>query len=111
MKTTSPSLLVALLTGAFLALTGGCIIQPREPAGYVTTEIAVPSDPPPPLVDAVLDSPGLGFVWVGGAWAWHDHWVWEPGRWQHPPAPGMVWHPHRFENRNGTRVFIRGGWH
>jgi len=111
MKNTSMSLLLALLTSASLGLTGGCIVESPAPAGYVSAEINVPSDPPPLLVETIPDSPGDGFFWVAGTWAWHGHWVWESGRWQRPPTPGAVWHPHRFENRNGTRVFIRGGWH
>jgi hypothetical protein len=109
MKSTSMTLLMALLAGGSLSLTG-CIVATPEPSGYVNTEIGVPSDPPPLLVETVPEAPGVGFVWVGGGWAWHNHWVWEPGRWQRPPGPGLVWHPHRYEYRNGRRVFIRGGW-
>jgi hypothetical protein len=102
--------LTACLTIATLGLTGGCVVQPLEPAGYVSTDVYVASDPPPLIAETIPVSPGIGFVWVGGGWVWRDHWVWEAGRWQRPPHPGAVWYPHRFEYRNGHRVFIRGGW-
>ena len=68
------------------------------------------ADRAPVVVEAAPPSPGLGFVWIGGAWVWNNGWVWESGRWQHPPHPGAVWRPHRYENRDGKHVFIRGGW-
>jgi len=104
------SLLIAFLAGATLGLTGGCVSDPPQPGGYVSAEIYVPSDPPPLIVEGIPDSPGVGYVWVTGAWVWRDHWVWESGRWQRPPRPGAVWYPHHYENRNGQRIFIRGGW-
>jgi len=102
--------LLVLLTGAALGLTGGCVVQPVEPQGYVSAEVTVPDDPPPLIVESAPPSPGLGFVWVGGGWVWNNGWVWDSGRWQRPPHPGAIWRPHRYENRDGKRVFIRGGW-
>jgi hypothetical protein len=102
--------LTAWLATATLGLTSGCVVAPPEPTGYVSTDVYVTSDPPPLIVEPIPVSPGIGYVWVGGAWVWRDHWVWDAGRWQRPPRPGAVWYPHRYENRNGQRVFVRGGW-
>ena len=101
----------ALLAGAALVcLTNGCTVYAPEPSPGVNAEVVVTDDPPPLIVESVPASPGPAFVWVGGAWVWHGRWVWEHGRWAHPPHPGAVWVAHRYENRNGHRVFIQGGW-
>jgi hypothetical protein len=84
----------------------GCVVYPVRPVG----EVDVVGDPPEPIVEDVTPAPGLGFVWIGGAWAWHDRWVWEAGRWDRPPHPGAVWVPHRYVVHNGRHVFIQGGW-
>jgi hypothetical protein len=115
MKNTT-TLLITLLTGATLGWTVGCTVQPVQPVqpapppGAVAGEVEVPMDPPADIMQSPPSSPGLAYVWVGGSWVWNGAWVWEPGRWQIPPHPGAVWVPHRYENRNGRHVFIRGGW-
>ncbi len=95
--------------------TNGCVV--RERAVYrpgpppVSEEVIVTEAPPPPPADeVVVASPGPGFVWIGGAWVWRGHWVWERGHWARPPRPGAVWVPHHYEYRNGVHVFIRGRW-
>ena len=51
-------------------------------------------EPPPPVQTELMPvAPGLGYVWVGGYWAWHlGRHVWISGRWVLPPA-GYVWAP------------------
>jgi hypothetical protein len=107
-----------ILAGSFLA--SGCVYRERtvyrEPGARVVTtetvgsEVTVTEAPPAPIVETVTVSPGPAFVWIGGVWAWHGHWVWERGHWARPPHPGAVWVAHRYEYRNGVHVFIRGGW-
>ncbi len=104
-----------LLIIAVSMLVSGCVVRERTvyrqpPPPVVGGEIVVTGAPPPPMVETVTVSPGPAFVWIGGAWAWHGHWVWERGHWAHPPHPGAVWVAHHYEYRNGVHVFIRGGW-
>jgi hypothetical protein len=73
-------------------------------------EVYVAGDPPSPLVEVVPPSPGVGFIWIGGAWVWNGSWVWESGHWDRPPHPGAIWIPHRYGTQDGRHVFIRGGW-
>ncbi|MGD0744249.1 MAG: hypothetical protein ABSA45_03750 [Verrucomicrobiota bacterium] len=98
-----------LKTALFLCVislcSGGCVVYPRASVG---AEVDVVGEPPAPIVEEVYPAPGVGFVWIGGAWAWHGRWVWERGRWARPPHPGAVWVPHRYDN--GRHVYIRGGW-
>jgi len=84
----------------------GCVVYPAGPG----TEVDVVGDPPPLMVENITPSPGIDFVWIGGAWVWRDRWVWEGGHWDRPPHPGAVWVPHRYVYHNGRHVFIRGGW-
>jgi hypothetical protein len=102
-------LLFALLVGAALCLTSGCVVYPVAPAPVVG-EVDVAGAPPPLIVEAAPPSPGVDFVWIGGSWVWNGRWVWEHGRWDRPPHPGAVWVAHRYEYRNGRHVFVRGGW-
>ena len=104
------SLLPVLVAGAALCLAGGCLVT-DEP-GYVGAGVEIAGDPPPVVVETPAPAPGMGFIWIGGAWAWNGgRWVWEAGRWEQPPHPGAVWVPHRYVYRNGRHVFVRGGWH
>jgi len=79
-------------------------------AGGVGVEIVVNGGPPSRIAETAAPCPGVGFIWIGGAWAWHDHWVWEKGHWDRPPHPGAVWVPHRYDVHNGQHVFVQGGW-
>jgi hypothetical protein len=105
-----------LLATAGSLLLSGCVVRERTvyrtaPATYAPApEQVVTEAPPPVIVETQTISPGPAFIWIGGAWVWHGHWVWEHGRWGRPPHPGAVWRPHHYEYRNGVHVFIRGGW-
>ncbi len=111
---------MALLKIALMAVTGsmllgGCVYRERvvyrEPgSGAVEGEVIVTEAPPPPIVEEVAIAPGPGFIWVGGCWIWHGHWVWSHGRWARPPHRGAVWMAPRYVYRGGAHVWIRGGW-
>jgi hypothetical protein len=102
-----------LVAGAFLV--GGCVagertVPPSPPALAVGNEVVVAQAPPMPVVETMTIAPGPGFVWIPGVWAWRGQWVWDRGHWAHPPEAGAIWVAPRYEDRNGTRVFIQGGW-
>ena len=113
-KIFSVGVLALAATGSLL-LTG-CVVRERAvhhrhaPPAYVSTEITVAEAPPPLVVETVTVSPGPGFVWIRGGWAWRDRGFWERGHWANPPRPGAVWVDHHYEYRHGAHVFIRGGW-
>jgi hypothetical protein len=92
-----------------LLLATGCAVYTDQPAGG-GAEVEVAGDAPAPIAEDVEPSPGVGFVWIGGSWGWHDHWVWERGHWDRPPHAGAVWVANRSEMRHGHRVFVHGGW-
>ena len=88
----------------------GCVVYPSGPVATVGAEVDVAGEPPALIAEDVSPCPGVGFVWIGGAWAWQGRWVWERGHWDRPPHSGAVWVPHRYINHNGRRTFVRGGW-
>jgi hypothetical protein len=100
---------------SMLAFTSGCVVAVR-PAPVATVyaepqEIAVDSEPPPPITEYVGVSPGPGYFWIGGYYHWSGaRWVWYRGHYELPPHPGARWFGPRYEFRGGRRVYIRGYW-
>jgi hypothetical protein len=93
-------------SGALILVAGCAVTSPVGSGGEV--EVAEP--PPTLIMEKVPPSPGPGYVWIGGAWDWHGHWMWDRGHWDRPPHPGAVWVPHRYVERDGKHVFIHGEW-
>jgi hypothetical protein len=122
----------SLLVAAGALLATGCVVEERRPppppVTYVAPppapvvaaappqvvlapgEVAVTVEPPAPYVEPYPVVTRPGFLWVPGAWVWHDRWVWERGHWAHPPHRGQVWVAGRYEMRGNVRVYIGGGW-
>lgn len=84
---------------------------------------AVPSAPmvaPAPIVEKPLapatnDTPGeqptAQHVWVPGHWRWSEGaYVWEAGRWEIPPAAGVVWHAPEWKQQGSGFVLSEGYW-
>ncbi len=80
------------------------------PAPAPQAEVVVTEAPPPPQVEVVTVSPGPEFLWIGGVWAWHGRWVWEPGHWARPPRHGAHWYAPHYVYRNGAHIWVQGGW-
>jgi len=101
-------------------LLSACCLTPAVHARGVdigitvgTPAIVYAETPAPPLiVETQPVSPGVGYTWIGGSWAWGDNhkWAWEKGRWENPPHAGMHYVPHRVEEHGGKHEFHRGGW-
>jgi hypothetical protein len=109
----------ALLILVILVAGAGCVVHDQPvyttapgPYAVASGEVVVAGPPPPPIQETVVASPGAGFVWIGGSWGWGgNRWNWEHGHWAKPPHSGAVWVPHRYYNREGRHVWVRGGWH
>src|SRR5574343_29308 len=92
-----PPVMLALLLTA-------CAIEPMP---YYSEGVMVA--PPPPRVEYPGYAPAVGYMWIGGYWAWtgYRH-EWVPGRWA-PPRPGYRWveprwiHDGRYWHQQGGR--------
>ena len=120
MKFQSSIKFLLVIAGASL-ITSGCVVRERtvyrspgvavDATATTDGEVVADSAPPPPIEETVTVAPDPAFIWIGGVWVWGGGgWRWEGGHWARPPHPGAVWVPHRYVNRNGRHVWIRGGW-
>jgi hypothetical protein len=101
MKTTLLKLGLPVIAAGLLAT--GCVVYPED-------GVEVYNDPPAPIVEVIPPDPGGGVIWVGGEWAWHDHWVWDRGHYEQPPHPGARWVPHQYVNHGGKHTYVHGRW-
>jgi hypothetical protein len=110
-----PTLAAAVLT----ILSTGCVVHetryvqapPPGPTGAPPgTEVVVSEAPPAPIVEYETVSPGPAFVWIPGVWVWQGHWVWAGGHWAHRPHRGAVYVAPHYVYRNGSHIWISGGW-
>jgi hypothetical protein len=100
------SLLKTLL--ALVFVFGASIAHAQE---YVVPEVEVNSAPPPPRAEVQTASPGGGYTWIAGHWAWRGgaH-VWMPGHWAMAPQQGMVWEPAHWRQFGPRWRFVEGHW-
>ncbi len=103
MKTQMLSVVRGVLAAALLPLYAGCVAPAPE------ADVTV-SEPPPAQVEVVPPTPDPTFVWVGGSWEWHNHWVWQAGRWAPSPHPGAVWVHGAWAKHGNHRVWVRSHW-
>lgn len=97
--------------GSWVGATGHYNWHPGfwGPKGYapIVAEIA----PPPPRVEAMPASPGSGYVWAPGYYAFKDKaYAWTPGVWNRPPQPGFGWVAPTYVNTGGHYYFQPGRW-
>jgi len=73
--------------------------------------VYVPGPPPQAPAETVLVTPGPGYAWVDGEWAWQGRWVWVGGHWAYPPYPHAVWIAGTWgRGPDGWRA-VPGHWH
>ncbi|HXO20987.1 MAG TPA: hypothetical protein VOA87_13815 [Thermoanaerobaculia bacterium] len=99
------SVLILLLLGALMS--GACY-----PYGYgYGVGVRVGFAPPPFRHEAVIVTPGPGYVWLPGYYDWRDsNYFWVEGRWEQPPRRGAIWVAPRYVRRHGTFYYHRGHW-
>ena len=108
-KSWSGPLVALILLGTAIG-AAGCYVAPVG----IDAEYEVGGPPPVVQEEAVVPTPGAGYVWINGYWDWdvgRHHWAWSSGRWEQPPKRGQRWTPSHFETRNGKHYYRRGRWH
>ncbi|MBS0305383.1 MAG: YXWGXW repeat-containing protein [Proteobacteria bacterium] len=93
------------------AALGGCVVAPLP--GYGAYEAVdgpyANATPPMPPGEVIPAAPGVGYVWIGGYWAWQlGRYTWIGGRWAMPPR-GHAWVP-GYWRREGPGWRWRGGY-
>lgn len=109
----------AALLGGAAALTtlllGGCVIAPLGhpyPAQQPDDGPTVDVEPPPPPYEQVPAAPAVGYIWIGGHWAWHlGRHVWIGGRWSLPPRGYRGWAPGAWHRHDRGWRWRGGHWH
>lgn len=76
--------------------------QPAETAAQAPPELPDYDQPP---------TPGDGYLWTPGYWAWGaTGYYWVPGAWVEPPYQGALWTPGYWAYRNNRYAYYRGYW-
>jgi hypothetical protein len=79
--------------------------------GYVDDPgIVVNAAPPQPRPELMAPSPGAGYAWVPGHWAWRNAWVWVPGSWKAIPAGHRQWVAGQWLPQAGQYRWQPGYW-
>jgi hypothetical protein len=92
------SLLFAVAT---LFLSGAALAQ-------IGVSIAI-APPELPVYEQPI-SPGDGYIWTPGYWAWDGAYYWVPGTWVLPPEVGFLWTPGYWGWGDGGFLFNQGYW-
>lgn len=93
------------VVASMLVLASACVVAPRPGVVYVRRE------PPPLRVEAITVSPGRGYVWMRGYWAWHhDDYLWVPGHWVVVPRGYAEWVPGRWTHDRQGWFYVEGHW-
>ena len=93
------------------ALVAPPVVVNTPPPSPPPVEAVEGSEPPPQVVEQVVVSPGPGYIWISGFWAWHHHrWEWVRGHWDLPPRRGAIWVVGGWERHGGRVVWVDGYW-
>jgi hypothetical protein len=105
MKITQITLLALACSAAPLAVQAGIDIG----INLGGPEVVIQGRPPQERIEVIPLSPGPGYFWIRGHWAWrHEHWEWISGRYERPAQPGGVWIAGQWVARGNGWVWIEG---
>ena len=73
--------------------------------------VYVRTGPPPVRREAVLVSPGPGYVWIPGYYSYAGNgYAWVPGRYERAPRARARWTPAHWERDRRGWFFVEGRW-
>jgi hypothetical protein len=73
--------------------------------------VYVRTGPPPLRSEAVLVSPGPGYVWIPGHYRYErGGYVWVGGRYERAPRSRARWVPGHWENGRRGWYYVEGHW-
>lgn len=91
-------------------LSAGCAHH-REVVVRDSQPVVVVQEPPAPRIETRPTSPGSGYAWVPGYWAWDGkRYAWRPGEWVLMPRSGAVWVDGHWERHANGWTWTPGHW-
>lgn len=97
----------ALLSAAAAIMVAGCVIATRVPGPVLYVDRA----PPAVYSEAVLASPGPGYVWIGGYYSWTGRgYYWNRGHWTQPLRGYSSWNPGYWHRDYRGHYWVPGHW-
>ncbi len=88
-----------------LASLASCGVLPPGGAVFVIRE------PPRSRAEVRIESPGPGFMWIGGNWRWErEDYVWVSGRWERPSRPNGRWESGSWRHHKNGYYWTEGRW-
>jgi hypothetical protein len=91
-------------------ILAGSLVAATACAG-VGGRVYVRTGPPPLRAEAVLVSPGPGYVWVPGYYQYTGGgYVWVGGRYERPPRARARWEAAHWERDRRGWYFVEGHW-
>jgi hypothetical protein len=106
---TRPFLL--FVSAGLLLVAAGCVVVPADSYSqpYAYGDVVTVA-PPAPQVEYIGPPPAVGYLWLGGYWAWRGgRHAWVPGHWE-APHPGYHWVPHEWRHEGPGWRFHQGHW-
>lgn len=90
-------------------IVAGLMVEPMTAGAQI--QVVTTLAPPSPMAETPPPSPGPGFVWVAGFWAWNGaRHIWTAGHWEQPPQPAQTWEAPRWEPEGRQYRFHPGRW-
>ena len=95
---------------AAAALVAASVLATTACAG-ASGRVYIRSGPPPLRTEAVLVSPGHGYVWTPGYYNYAGGgYVWVGGRYERAPRARARWVPSHWERDRRGWYFVEGHW-
>ena len=97
----------ALLSVAAAVVLSGCVVAARIPGPVLYVDRA----PPASYREAVLASPGSGYVWINGYYSWTGRdYYWNRGLWSQPQRGYTSWNQGYWHHDYRGHYWVSGHW-
>ncbi len=115
-----------IYAAAFAIALSGCTTVVKERV-VVHDHPPVVRQAPAVIQEVIPPAPAVGYAWIQGHWAWHDHgWEWQRGHWYQgaarpmpaviveqitvAPSPAHYWVPGHWRWQHNEWEWSRGHW-
>lgn len=99
-----------VLFSLLFGMHAGSLLAHRHEVEVVPEYVYVEMEPPADIAEEVGTSPGAGYIWIKGHWAWQNRWKWEKGAWILKPHETANWNPGYWKSKHHHWVWTPGYW-